>query len=226
MIVAIIFVRTLIIYICVMFAMRFMGKRQLGELAPHELVITILISSVATIPLQSNDTPLSSSIIPIAMLISFEILQSVLSMKSLKFRYFMQGRPIFIIKNGVLQQKAFKKLRLSLDDIIDALRQQEVFDINEVENAIIETNGALSVQKKAQYDTITPNTIGLKVKDTAMPITIVMDGAKINEYFSDEKFIDSEIELIVTANNQSVKDIMYMSIDEDGNSVIIKKDKN
>lgn len=222
----IIFVRTLIIYIFVMFAMRFMGKRQLGELAPHELVIAILISSVATIPLQSNDTPLSSSIIPIAMLISFEILQSVLSMKSLKFRYFMQGRPIFIIKDGVLQQKAFKKLRLSLDDIIDALRQQEIFDISEVQNAIIETNGALSVQKKAQFDTITPNTIGLKVKETTMPITIIMDGTNINEYFSEEKFIDSEIELIVTANGERIKDIMYMSIDDEGNSVIIKKDEN
>ena len=222
---AIIFVRTLIIYVSIVFSLRFMGKRQLGELAPHELVITILISSVATIPLQNNTTPLSTSLVPIAILISLEILQSVISMKSLKFRYFMQGRPIFIIKNGVLQQKAFKTLRLTLDDVLDALRQQGVFDINEVQNAIIETNGTLSVQKKSQFDNVTPNLINKKAQKATLPIAIIIDGEKISEYFKDEKISTKTIDKILKQNKIQISDIMYMSIDETNNCIIIKKDE-
>ena len=220
-ILAIIFVRTLIIYVCVLFSMRFMGKRQLGQLAPHELVITILISSVATIPLQSNSTPLSASLIPIALLISLEILQSVISMKSIKFRCIVQGRPIFIIKNGVLQQKAFKKLRLTLDDVIDALRQQGVFDISEVENAIIETNGALSIQKKTEFDYLTPGIMKIKVNRAESPITIVMDGKIVCEYFKGYRIEENKIKQIIKNENIELENIMDMSMDEKDTVVII-----
>ena len=146
----IILFRSVIIYLIVVIAVRIMGKRQLGELNPHEFVITILISAVATIPIQESSIPLAYSIIPIMVFVSLEVLESALSVKSSTFRKLIDGKPVLIIKNGKVQQKELKRLRFTMDDLNDALRQKDVFDISEVENAVVETNGSLSVQKKEE----------------------------------------------------------------------------
>jgi uncharacterized membrane protein YcaP (DUF421 family) len=125
-----------------------MGKRQIGELNPHEFVITILISAVATIPIEESSIPLTNSLIPIMIFVSLEVIESALAIKLPKFGKLIDGHPIYVIKNGELQKQEMKRLRFSMDDLKDALRQKDVFDMNEVENAIVETNGSLSVQKK------------------------------------------------------------------------------
>ncbi|MBE6741210.1 MAG: DUF421 domain-containing protein [Ruminococcaceae bacterium] len=144
----IILIRSVIIYLLVVLSVRIMGKRQIGELNPHEFVITILISSVATIPIEESSIPLSYSIVPILIFVSLEVIESALCVKFPAFDKLIDGQPIFVIKNGKLRRQELKRLRFSLDDLNDALRQKDVFDINEVENAIVETNGSLSVQKK------------------------------------------------------------------------------
>ena len=148
----IIILRSVIIYLFVVFAVRIMGKRQIGELNPHEFVITILISAVATIPIEESSIPLANSLIPIMVFVSLEVLESAISMKSTKFRNLVQGNPVYVIKNGNLQKEALKKLRFTGDDLLDALRQKDIFDIKEVENAIVETNGSLSIQKKEEQN--------------------------------------------------------------------------
>ena len=198
-----------------------MGKRQIGELKPHELVITILISSVATVPLENNSIPLSYSLVPILLLISLEILQSAICMKSIKFRNIIQGKPIFVVKDGKLQQKALRQLRFTLDDLIDAMRQQNAFDISQIQNAIIETNGILSVQKKADYAPLTPSTMGIKTQQT----TIVMDGKPITEYFVDERIKESEIRLIIKSEDKDISKIMLMTLDNSGKTYIIEKEE-
>ncbi len=125
-----------------------MGKRQLGELQPGELVITILISEIAATPISEPERPLLQSIIPLMLLVSFEIINSLISMKSPEFRYKTDGRPITVINDGKLNQKMLSELRFTIDDISSALRQKDVFDINEVKLAIVETNGTLSVLLK------------------------------------------------------------------------------
>jgi len=145
----IIVIRSVIIYLFVVLAVRIMGKRQIGELNPHEFVITILISAVATIPIQESSIPLSNSLIPIMIFVSLEVLESALAIKFPAFGKLIDGQPIYVIKNGKLQKNELKRLRFSIDDLKDALRQKDVFDISEVENAIVETNGSLSVQKKS-----------------------------------------------------------------------------
>ena len=137
---AITLVRAIIIYIFITVSVRVMGKRQVGELNPQELVITILISAVATVPLEDNGMPLANSLIPIGIFISLEIINSALSMKSIKFRNIIQGKPIFVIRNGEIQQKELTRLRYTVDDLVDCVRQAGVFDISQVENAIVETN--------------------------------------------------------------------------------------
>ena len=208
-----------------MAAVRIMGKRQIGELKPHELVITILISSVATVPLENNSIPLSYSLVPILLLISLEILQSAICMKSIKFRNIIQGKPIFVVKDGKLQQKALRQLRFTLDDLIDAMRQQNAFDISQIQNAIIETNGILSVQKKADYAPLTPSTMGIKTQQTTIPITIVMDGKPITEYFVDERIKESEIRLIIKSEDKDISKIMLMTLDNSGKTYIIEKEE-
>ncbi len=121
------FIRAVILYITVITCVRIMGKRQIGELQPSELVITILISEIAAIPMQDTDLPLINTIVPLLILVSLEIITSAISIKSQKFRNLMQGNSMIIIKNGVLDQKQIKRLRLSVEDILEALRKKRYF---------------------------------------------------------------------------------------------------
>ncbi len=221
---AINFIRAIIIYIFIIIAVRLMGKRQVGELKPHELVITILLSAIAVIPLEENSMPLANCLVPILLFISMEILMSVISMKSLWFRNLLQGRPIFIIRKGKLDQKKLSEMRFTIDDVVDALRQKDIFDLSEVEDAVIETNGSISVLQKAEYKPLTPNDVSISVKEKGMPITIVMDGKPVNEYFNECKIKDSEIELVIQTVNKDVNKIMLLTIDDDGNTFLIEKE--
>ncbi|MBQ7204046.1 MAG: DUF421 domain-containing protein [Eubacterium sp.] len=218
-------IRSVIIYLFLMLAVRIMGKRQVGELRPQELVITILISSVATIPLEEKAIPLSNSLIPILIFISLEIIESAISMKSLKFRNLIQGRPIFIIKGGKLQQKELSRLRLTVDDLLDALRQKDVFSIAEVENAVIETNGTITVQKKAEFTPPSTGELKIKTQKKSAPVPIVLDSKPITEYFGDNKITENTILLVVNALGVKLDEILLLTLDEDGKTYLIRKDK-
>lgn len=208
---AITIIRAVIIYIFVIIAVRVMGKRQIGELSTHEFVITILISSVATVPLEENAIPLTNSLLPILIFISLEIIESAVSLKSRGFSNLLDGKPIFVIKDGKLQQKEMKRLRFSVGDILENLRQQGVFDIGEVENAIVETNGKLSVQKKSS--------------SASLPVPLVIDGAAEEEYFGDEKMSKAEIELIVKSSGKDIKSIMLLTVDKNGKVGLINREE-
>ena len=203
-------IRSIIIYFTVVIAVRIMGRRQIGELSTHEFVITILISAVATVPLEDNEIPLTNSLLPILILISLEIIQSALSMKSKKFRILFEGNPILIIKDGKLNQREMKRLRLTMDDLLDNLRQKNVFDISEVKNAVVEANGKLSVQKKSD--------------DGAFTFPVITDGQAEQDYFGNYKFTSDEIDAIISGNKLDKKDIMLLTLDENGKTVLIKKE--
>lgn len=217
-------VRAVIIYFFIIMAVRIMGKRQVGELKPQELVITILISAVATTPLEENSIPLANSLLPIMIFVALEMITSGISMKSITARNILQGKPIFIIKNGKLQQKELRNLRFTIDDLIDALRQQGAFDISEVENAIVETNGSLSVQLKSEYSPVTPKQLKKDVDEQDVPIAIIMDGQIVEEYFNKNKIDKRRIEQVAKASNVELKDIMLLTLDDSGKTFLIKKD--
>ena len=218
-------IRAFIIYFFIIIAVRLMGKRQVGELKPHELVITILLSAIAVVPLEENSMPLGNCLVPILLFISLEIITSIVSMKSIKFRNLIQGKPIFIIRKGRLDQKKLKEMRFTIDDIIDALRQKDIFDINEVEDAVIETNGTISVLPKAKYQSLTPDDMDIKVKNKGTPITIVMDGKPVSEYFNECRINEKEIELIVKNTKKDISKIMLLTVDSDGNTFLIPKEE-
>lgn len=217
--------RAVIIYIFITVAMRVMGKRQIGELNPQELVITILISAVATVPLENNGMPLANSLIPIAIFISFEIINSTLSMKSIKFRALIKGKPRFIIKDGKIQQGELTKLRFTIDDLTDAVRQAGVFDISQVANAIVETNGVVSVQKKSEYAPLTPKNMGIKTEDAEVPITAIVDGKAVADCFGNVNIDENEAKLIAISNGEQPQNILVMTIKNDGTAYIVAKEE-
>lgn len=217
--------RAVIIYIFITVAMRVMGKRQIGELNPQELVITILISAVATVPLENNGMPLANSLIPIAIFISFEIINSTLSMKSIKFRALIKGKPRFIIKDGEIQQGELTKLRFTIDDLTDAVRQAGVFDISQVANAIVETNGVVSVQKKSEYAPLTPKDVGIKMEDAEVPITAIVDGKAVADCFGNVNIDENEAKLIAISNGEQPQNILVMTIKNDGTAYIVAKEE-
>ena len=138
-------VRTLILYALVVVSIRIMGKRQIGELQPSELVVAIMISDLATIPMSDSAIPLLYGIVPILTLVLCEIFLSYLCLKSQTIRAYVTGRPAYIINKGIINQEEMTKARYSLSDLLEELRMMNVFDISQVECALLETNGKISV---------------------------------------------------------------------------------
>ena len=218
-------IRTIILYVFAIASIRIMGKRQIGELQPSDLVVTLLISQIISIPIQDTDIPLVNTIIPILLLVSFEILTSVFNMKSIKFRSFMQGNPVVIINDGNLNQKMLKELRFTIDDLLESLRQKDIFDISQVQYAIVETNGQLSVLLKPQYDTVTKEDFKLKSKPQGYQCPVIIDGKIVTTAFAICNMTTKKIEKIAKKEKTEIKDILLMTVDAVGNHNIIRKGK-
>ncbi len=216
-------IRTFIIYCAVTAFMRLMGKRQLGELQPGELVITLLVSEIAANPIIDGSLPLLNCIIPLILLVGFEILNSVIDMKSVGFRYFTEGKPITVIRNGQLDQRQLKKLRFTVNDVLSALRQKDVFNIEDVQYAIVETNGTLSVLLKPEKRNSTPKNYDKPEKDTGLPCAVIIDGKIIETNFEDCNATMEEIKQKIKREKLEQKDILLMTVDKSKNYYIITK---
>lgn len=147
---ALIFVRTILLYFITLIAMKAMGKRQLGQLQPFEVVIVLIVSDMATLAMQSNTVSLLNSVIPILTITLLQILLSLLTMKSRRLRVLICGRPVTLIRNGKLDEKNMSKLRIHLNDLQEMCRSQGYFDISGVSNAVMETNGSFSIQPRQE----------------------------------------------------------------------------
>ncbi len=217
-------IRVIILYLFVTIAIRIMGKRNIGELQPTELVITLLLSEFASIPIEDNSIPLINSLIPVMVLISLEIINSVISMKSTKFRSLSDGNEVFIIKNGQLDQKQLKKLRLTVEDVLSALRQKDVFDINEVAYALIETNGTLSVLLKPQFQNSTKKDVNVKIKSAGFTSPVIIDGVIVKKNLKNSGLSKKEVEKLLEKKKVNLKQVFLMNIDKNKNAEIIFKE--
>ena len=170
------FVRTLLLYLAVVFAVRLMGKRQIGELDPSELVVTILVSDLAAVPMQDLGIPMLSGLVPIAALVMVEILMSFVSLKSRTFRRLLNGQPAIIIRRGQIDQDKLRQLRLTTDEIVEALRKQSVASVGDVKYGVIEPDGTLTVVLRQPQQPVTAEMLSLTPKDTGLPLVVVSDG--------------------------------------------------
>ena len=143
------FLRTIILYLFIIVGIRLMGKRQVGELEPSELVLALLIADLAAVPMQDFGIPLLTGIIPILTLLCLTMALSVLTMKSVRFRAVLCGRPSIIVENGKLHQREMQKNRFTVDELMEELRMKGITDLNSIKDAILETNGQISVLQHA-----------------------------------------------------------------------------
>lgn len=170
-------IRTIILYLLLMLAMRLMGKRQLGELQPSELVVTLLLSDLAAVPMQENGLPLLNGVLPILVLVGLELLLSGLMLKSPAVAKLVAGSPIPLIRDGVMDASALRRLRMTVEDLEESLRQQDIFDLAQVQYAIAETNGHISAFCYPAYQPATAADAGAQPADTGLPVVVVSDGA-------------------------------------------------
>ncbi len=222
---SVVFIRAVLLYLLVIFGMRLMGKRQLGELQPSELVTTILISNIAALPIEDPNIPMILGVVPILALVIFEFTVSTISLKSRKIRQFFSGNPVVIIKDGEINQKQLKKLRFSIDDLMEALRGNGIFNIQDVHYAIVETNGQISVMEKFSAQTVTAQMMKLKGKDEKPPLVIISDGQVIKSSLPIYGFSLDWLDQKLNARKLDAKDIFLMTVDEKGNDYIVKMKK-
>ncbi|MDE7093591.1 MAG: DUF421 domain-containing protein [Oscillospiraceae bacterium] len=219
----IVFIRSFILYLIVIFSVRLMGKRQLGELQPAELVITILISNIATLALEDINIPLLYGVLPILALVCYEVLASWISLKSVKIRRFISGSPKIIIRDGILDQNMLKNLRFSIDDLMTALRMSGIFFIEDVQFAIVETNGSVSVYQKSSEQPATKEDVHTAKKNVNPPQVIIADGQlrehTLSSIGQDKKWLD----MILKTADVSIAEIFMMTADNACRYHIIKK---
>ncbi len=218
-----IIIRTLILYIILTLGIRLMGKRQIGDMQPNELVVTLVISEIAAIPLQDSNQPILNGVCSIFVLVVLEIILSILAMKNMTFRRIMSGQSVIIIENGKIDQSAMKKVRMTILDLVELLRAQDVFEIDDVAFAVLEVNGDLSVLLKSQKQNLTPKDMGLEPNQATLPLPIISDGRIVEETCKNLNI--SKEELMVVLDRQRIKtnQVFLMTMDKNKKFNIIRK---
>lgn len=219
--------RTLILYGFVIMSLRIMGKRQIGELQPSELVVAIMISDLASVPMQSIDIPLLNGIIPVLTLIVAEITMSFITLKSRRARRFITGEPSVIISDGHINENELEHLRFNLNDLLEELRMSGYPNIADIHTAVLETNGQISVIPTAQARSVTVKDLNLKdAQDEILPYMLISDGEINHEELrrsgQDEKWLKNELK---KKNITSVSDVFIASLDNSGTIFLQTKNK-
>lgn len=172
----ILIIRTVILYVYLIFIMRVMGKRQLGQLEPVDFVVALMISELATLPMGDNRIPLIYAIVPITTLVFLQVMTSFLELKSEHIRSILNGQPSILIKDGLVNVEELKQLRYNLDDLLAELRQSGYFNLQEIHYAILETDGSLSIVPYTTYEPPTRQDLKIKVEDEPLPMPVILDG--------------------------------------------------
>lgn len=223
---AVSFLRTVILYLVVTAALRIMGKRQIGELEPTELVVTILVSELAAIPMQDLGIPLFAGVVPIVTLISLEIIVSFLCLKSRKLRRLLNGQAAVIIRSGKLDREKMKQMRLTTDEILEALRQQNIASVAELKYGLIEPNGQLSYVYKPEYQPVNAKMLGLTPEDAGLPLIVISDGEVIESNLRRLGVSREQLEKRVKkARIPDVSQVFLMTLDDSGNEFIQGKER-
>lgn len=221
---AISLIRSVLLYVLIILAMRLMGKRQVSDMQTSELVVTFLISDIASIPMQNTSQPLLSGIVPIAGLICCEIFFSLFMMKNRNFRKLVCGSSSLIIKNGQINQKEMQNLRMSVDDLMSQLRQMNVFSLEDVAFAIMETNGQLSVLKKSDKQPPDAATLGITVPNAEIDTVLISNGYISNFSLNLCNLTKEWLDETLKKENVRIEDIFIMTANKSKKYTIIKKE--
>lgn len=223
----VVFVRTIILYSFVVFVMRVMGKRQIGELQPFELVIAIMLSELAAVPMQDTGIPLRNGIIPIFTLMLLEIIISLMSLKFESIRKIVCGSPSILVKNGKVLENEMRKQRFTLTDLFEELRILGYYDISDIEYAILETNGKLSIIPKSKKSPIVKEDLNIKSPETKLPISIILDGVLNNRNLKISGYDINWLNKKLKENKiDNIEDVFIAMFDTKGEFFIQRRSKN
>ncbi|KAJ50433.1 uncharacterized membrane protein YcaP (DUF421 family) [Clostridium tetanomorphum] len=218
-------IRTIILYFLVIFSMRIMGKKQIGQFEPFELAITIMVSELASLPMQDTRIPLIHGIIPIITLLLLQTLLSIFQLKSEKLRGIINGKPSILIKNGKIDINELKYQRYNMNDLMEELRIKGFYDIEDIEYAILETSGELSIIPKSELNPVTKKDMNIQCNQDSLPITLILDG-KIN--YKNLKLIDKDINWLnknLNKNNINNFEDVFIAILNSKGKIYIQKNK-
>ena len=217
--------RTIILYLILIAVIRLMGKRQIGQMEPAEFVVTMLVANLAAIPMQDGGIPLFSGVVPILTVLGVELLLAAASMGSVWVRKVLCGKPVILIENGKILQHSLKATRVTLDELMGHLREKDILDPRNVQYAILETNGNLSVFPYPKEEPASAKEAGIQVKDRYLPITIIGDGCLYEENLTVARRDKKWVQKILNEKRTSLKETWLLTVDEKGKILWIPKEE-
>ncbi len=223
---AVVLIRAVILYILITISLRLMGKRQLGELQPSELVVTILISNIASIPVEDSSMPMIMGIVPILTLVCLDVIMSGIMLKSARIRKLMIGSPRIIISGGDILQDEMKRLRYTVDDLVEAMREQQIFDITQIQYAIVETTGKINFLLKKDFQPAEKQDVDAGGSTKNPPSVIIRDGIVDKQQLRLLGLGEQWLTRILRENNVGERGIFLMTSDNGGSYTIVKKSKD
>ena len=219
------YIRTVVVYLVLIIAIRMMGKRQVGQMEPSEFVVTMLVANLASIPLEESGIPLVSGLVPIVTVLGLELVLSWLTMRSIFFRKLLCGKPVILIDNGKILQDNLRRTRVTLDELTGHLREKDVLDISTVQFAILETNGNLSVFPYPRFRPADAEDAVVAVKEQHLPVTVIEDGwisqDNLRKAGKDRKWLEKQLR----QNKTAAADVLLLTVDDAGHAVFIRKEK-
>ena len=213
---AISFFRTVVLYLVLIGVMRLLGKRQLGQMEPSEVVVTMLVADLASFPMQDTEKPVWSALIPILAVLGMEMLMAMLSMRSLYLRKLLCGKPVILIDNGKFLQQNLRKTRVTLDELTSKLREKDILDVAQVQYAILETGGNLSVFPFPSEKPATAKEAGITAAKQSLPITLISDGELIPDNLKRSGRDTAWLQKTLRARNATVKSTFLLTVDGQG----------
>ena len=208
------YMRTVVLYLVLIFCVRLMGKRQIGQMEPSEFVVTMMVANLATIPMENEGVPLYAGLIPMLTILGTELVLSGATLRSIRLRKLLCGKPVILIENGRILQENLRKTRVTMDELTEALREKDVLDLRSVQYAILETNGKVSVLLHAKEYPASAKEAGIPVKPHFLPITIISDGKLLKTNLRLSGRDDTWLSQVLRARDATVDSTWLLTVDQ------------
>ena len=218
------YIRTIVLHLLLIAVIRLMGKRQIGQMEASEFVVTMLVANLASIPMQDSAIPLFSGAVPILTVLGVELVLSALSLRSIRLRRILCGKPVILIENGNILQQNLRKTRVTLDELTGHLREKDVLDLRSVQYAILETNGNLSVFPYPKERPASAKEAGIPARKQYLPITIISDGQLLTDNLSIAKKDTRWVQKILSQHNADLQDTWLLTVDEADHVIFYRKE--
>ena len=210
------YVRTIILYMALIFCIRMMGKRQIGQMEPSEFAVTMMVANLATIPMENEGIPLHSGLVPMLTILGTELALSGATLRSLFLRKLLCGKPVILIENGRILQENLRSTRVTLDELTGHLREKDVLDLRSVQYAILETNGNLSVFPFPSEIPVSARDAGIHPTDRFLPVTVISDGQLLRQNLQYAAKDEAWVHKVLGEYRASIAGTWLLTVDKAG----------